>query len=188
MKKLITKLFLFSLSFSLMISINAKTDNTDNNIDYEKNSTASLQINRLRNDLKLQRSSYNKIYAGAWIDEDNNPNIAFIVKSVKKNIPPRTSNGVIYHYFKNSYAELEELQEKISASELFTNELISSSSIDDSLNQIVLEYNDKNEIPRIHNILSELNNNDIKIDFKESGEKAVNNSDYRGGATIIQGG
>lgn len=79
-RKLVKSLFVLSLFFMMCLSTNAKADS-----DSDKNTNANYLINEVKQKMKSSRSnSFDDVYAGAWIDDNNNPHLALVKSDESK--------------------------------------------------------------------------------------------------------
>ena len=180
-RKLVKSLFVLSLFFMMCLSTNAKADS-----DSDKNTNANYLINEVKQKMKSSRSnSFDDVYAGAWIDDNNNPHLALVKSDESKFdiIKNPNEDGVIYNYFIHSYKELEEFQNEISSSELYEEKLILSSYINEPENEIKILHT-RDIDANIKSIMSKINKNHIKVSYQKIEEDVSNTADYRGGAQV----
>ncbi len=173
--KMMKKIILMATSCMLLLSV-AFLPVEASQDDYQKNIEAGKDIQEFLNIVyqKDTESMYSlstendssATYAGAWIDEYNNPHVAF-TENAKSNINfsvAKNTNNVEVSYHKHSLNDLLEFQEQLIPLQI--KGIIVSTEIKEDTNSINIGYFENTNLNDIKTEIEHLNTKDIKVTYE----------------------
>lgn len=161
------KLLITALSSILFLSLTSIPANGED--IYKENEKAGIAIAEYLEEINAIKSSYRPMsanqyddsYAGAWIDKDNKPHIAF---TNNQKIVSRKATNIEIEYFKNSLNDLLELQETIIAQ---SNLNIVSTAVLEDKNALKIGYYSESDFEYIKSNINKLNTKNISIIYEQ---------------------
>ena len=120
-------------------------------------------------------------YAGAWIDENNVPHVAFTGKPDHDVMQMTRNEGVVVEYQNNTYKDIVSLQNNFAEAQAEYG--VVSTYIDESKNGLIVKYTDELKLSLIKNIISELNTERVAVAYEYTRESLQNDA-LQGGDNI----
>lgn len=155
------KIFMTASLLFMFSSVNINANVNELPEDFEENMNALNSLNEFRSTLPDMYSDDSDVYAGAWIDSENIPHIAFtsrtnLEKSAKQ-------QGIEIENFKHSYQDLLNFQKTIHKADL--NVMINSSGVKEETNSLEINYYDEAQLDQLRALVNSLNVNEILVNY-----------------------